>query len=173
MKKILVLLVSILFLTQCTEYRKESVAQRQALLGTPFRAYSDLEFLKGYTRISDTIIEAAVPEIKGPTHRLTHFKRNFEHLVIFSEVYLSWDGRNEEIRVPLDTLRIPALEEKEYITIGYCYNDKDFEQQIVAIVDSTEGDTIRNIKQVWKADLFKEVFMPVMDADGLTCFREY
>lgn len=137
-----------------------------------FEDYRELEFLEEYTKVSDTSVWAAAPRVLGPTHRLTHFKKSSEDLIVFSKVYLSWEN-DDEIRVLLDTLKISHLKKGAYITIGYCYNDKDLEEQIIAVVDSTENDTIQNIRKIWKADLYSESIVPVADLEQFTCFREY
>lgn len=169
MKKVILFLIGAVLLLQCKK-EVEPNKGTDTVFKHSFRKYDELDFLRGYTKVRDTSIWAG--DVRGPSHRVTHFQKNTGQIIVFSKVK-PVNNDKEEIRVLLDTLEIFDLEAGEYITIGYCYNNKDFEEQIIAVVDSTENDTIENIKRMWKADLVSEKIRPIADSGQFTCFREY
>ena len=128
---------------------------------------NELSDYKNYEKVSDTSYAKNSVE---PTHRITHLKKNGENLILFKRISVGEDGN--ENQTILDTLAIKNIDPHFYITIGYCEMTNSAPEEIIAIVERTEKDTILIIAKAWIANSETRKIENLKKLNTLTCLNE-
>ena len=130
--------------------------------------FKELSDFKDYNKYTDTSYAKNGNE---PTHRITHLKKNNDNLVLFKRIIINEKGvENQTI---LDTLSIKNLDNIFYITIGYCEMENSTPEEIIAIVERTDKDTIKTIAKAWKANSETRKIENIKNLGALTCLNEF
>ena len=126
--------------------------------------YSNYE---NYEKVSDTSYIKIGTE---PTHRITHLKKGSENLILFKKISL--DQHNNENQTILDTLSINNLNDVFTITIGYCEMTNSTPEEIIAVVEQTEKDSIQTIVKAWKANSVTGKIENIKHVNAIACLNE-
>ena len=92
-------------------------------------------------------------------------------MILFKRIAINEKG--EENLSILDTLSINNLDDIFYITIGYCEMKDATPEEIIAIVEGTEKDTIQTIVKAWKANSQTRRIENINNLNALTCLNEF
>ena len=118
------------------------------LFNISYSDYKNVDLLKDYKKISDTAYPKSGFE---NTHRITQLEKNGTRLILFAKVKIAQDEYKETYNV-IDTLKINNLSKNQKVTIGYCEAENSLMEEIIAIVEKTDRDTIQKIVKAWKAN---------------------
>ena len=164
MKNFFLILITVVLL-RCNN---QTDKPNNSIIGMTFQNYKQINQLKDYTKISDTIIDEKNID---PKYGIIHLRDDTNNLVVFSDISLdSNDNRSYEI---LDTLIIPNTNKSEFVTIGYCQIHEDDDQNLIAVVDKTDSITVQNIKKVWKANTVSKKIEFINNLTGINCINEW
>lgn len=169
MKKISTIFLVLILLTACKEKTEEKPAEmtETTIFDRYYQNYTELDYLRDYQKVSDTIIYGEAYE---PGFRLTELKKEGRNLVLFSTISLDEEG--EENYKILDTLVFTDLQPNEFISVGYCQNEFIDDQQIISLVEETESQFVEKINRAWRANVETGEFekLPV---EGIECWNEH
>jgi len=129
--------------------------------------YKEIDFLKDYVKMSDT---AYVKSGNQVTHRITELKKDDKTVILFSKITV--DTQDSESYTLLDTLHIKKLNENLMITIGYCNVENYLVEEVIAVVEKTDSDSIKKIEKVWKANSQTNTIEPVKKTSDISCINE-
>lgn len=138
------------------------------LIGMEFQNFKQIDELENYIKVSDTVIYGNNEE---PKFGILHLHDNSTNLVVFKSITLNTIP-NSTFKI-LDTLIISNLEKSEFITVGYCYINNGYDENIIAIVDKTDSLKIQKIKKVWKANTYSKKIEKIYNLDEISCFNEF
>jgi len=160
MKQVSTLLILLLLILSCNNKDKKISEDKSDL--------KELSQKVEFDKVSDT---SYIKNGNEPTHRITHLKNKNENLILFKRIATNEIG--EENLSILDTLSIKNLDDIFYITIGYCEMKTASPEEIIAIVERTEKDTIQTIVKAWKANSQTRKIENINNLNALTCLNEF
>ncbi len=161
------ILMILLLILSCENSKRSELEKENDVFEQSISDYKELAILKDYQKVSDT---SYIKNGMEPTHRITHFRNNEENLILLSNI--TFDENYQEVLLPLDTLIIPNLENNTYITIGYCEKNNMLSEEIIAIVEKTNRDTIRKVLRAWKANSSKSEIEEIQDIEDIFCLNQ-
>lgn len=167
MRKITVILIISVLTFSCENSKKSDHQKTRDDFDQTFSDYKELATLEEYQKISDT---SFVKNGIEPTHRITQLKNDTETLILFCKIAL--DKEYKETLSILDTLKIIDLKSNTFITIGYCEKNNMLPEEIIAIVEKTEKDTIDKVMKAWHANTSKQKIEEIKDLKNLLCLNE-
>lgn len=153
-------------ITSCKNANSNS-NDNSELFDIAFSEHKNVEYLQDFEKISDT---SYVKSGNEPTHRITELKKNDKTLILFSKIQL--DTERNEVYSILDTLQVKNLRSDQRITIGYCEVENSLMEEIIAIVERSDKDTIRNIIKAWKANSSTNKIELIENLANITCLNE-
>ncbi|HET8886464.1 MAG TPA: hypothetical protein VFM70_08970 [Salinimicrobium sp.] len=181
-KYIFFLLISILILgCKTNEYQSPNVSLEnpetsfnENILNVPYLKYSDFEVFKDYEKIADTLIYA---ENIHPQFSLLQIKKTNDNIILFSQFSIdeneplieNLDGYERKI---LDTLHIPNLKPNEIIISGCCELENKYGEEMIAVIEKTDGLVAEKINRAWKADIKTGQIEEVYDFEKLKCINK-
>ncbi|QYA26937.1 hypothetical protein G3I01_16025 [Gramella sp. MT6] len=157
----------LLLILSCQNSKRSELEKENDVFEQSFSDYKELAILKDYQKVTDT---SYIKNGMEPTHRITHFRKNEKNLILLSSI--TFDDNYQEVLLPLDTLKIPNLEQDTYITIGYCEMSNMLPEEIIAIVEKTDRDTIQKVMRAWKADYSKSEIEEIQDIEDIICLNQ-
>ena len=122
--------------------------RESGLLNISYTNYKDVDLWKDYKKISDT---AFIKSGSHNTHRITQLEKNDTRLILFAKIEVDENTLEENITV-IDTLAIRDLSKNQKVTIGYCETENYLMEEIIAIVEKTNRDTIQHVVKTWVAN---------------------
>ena len=164
MRKLITVFVLSIFIISCENSKRNDISEEN---DQTFSNYKELALFREYKKVSDTSYIRTGTE---PSHRITQLKRNDETIILFNKIIRNKE--NQEVLSILDTLKINHLPEAYYITIGYCEKENFLPEEIIAIVEKTENDTIQNIKKAWRANSETGIIEEISSLDNIDCLKE-
>lgn len=170
MKKFIILLLVFFTAISCNTKKsevKEEGKKEANPLKQSFKDYRELTFLEGYNKVSDT----SFSEGGDATHRITELKNKFETLILFNQI--TRDKDSNELYSIIDTLKITQLNDNTYVTIGYCDFEDYTSEEIIAVVEKTENDSIDTILKAWRANPEKGKIEKIKDLEKVKCLNEF
>lgn len=165
--KNLALSLLILLTLSCKDSNSHS-NEKSDLFNISYSDYKKVQLLKDYKKVSDT---SYVKEGNEPTHRITELRKDDKTLILFSKI--KFDKENKEVHTILDTLQIKNLNHDQWITIGYCEMENTLMEELIAIVEKTEKDTIQKIDKAWKANAQTNKIEPIKNVENIICLNEH
>lgn len=164
MKSLFLILTTIIFLS-CN---KQTEKKNNSMIGLTFQNYTQVNQLKDFNKISDTII---YENNIDPIFDILHLRDNTNDLVVFSNI--TFDSEHNRSYGILDTLIISNTGKPEFVTIGYCQINEDNNENLIAVVDKTDSLLIQNIKKVWKTNTVSKKIESINNLNGINCFNEW
>ena len=164
MKKALFIL-TLLILASCGN---TAVKKNHSLLGMEFQKFKQINQLKNYIKVSDTVIYENNME---PKYGVLHLQNDSTNLVVFKSNTLG-SIQNLTFKI-LDTLVIPISKNSDFITISYCTINDGNDENIIAIVEKTDRLKIQNIKKVWSANTVSRKIERITNLNGISCYNEF
>lgn len=161
------ILMILLLILSCQNSKKSELEKENDVFEQSFSDYKELDILKDYQKVTDT---SYIKNGMEPTHRITHFRKNEKNLILLSSI--TFDDNYQEVLLPLDTLIIPNLEHNTYITIGYCEKNNMLPEEIIAIVEKTDRDTIQKVMRAWKANTIKRKIEGIKNLNDMFCLNQ-
>lgn len=168
MRKLITLLISATAIISCVNSDKTENENKTELTAHSFSEYRELTFLKNYEKVTDTSYIKSGGE---PTHRITQLKRSNEILILFNKISIA-ENFTEKYSI-LDTLRITDLRPNSYISIGYCESKNLLPEEIIALLEKTEEDTIQKVLKAWKANSETSKIEKLDTSKILRCLNEF
>lgn len=173
MKKLLLLMFSVIFLIGCQDTKKqeEKLPEEDSLFGTSFRNYKDLDALDNYEKGSDTAVHMGDSDAN---YRLMKLKENGGHLILFYKVV-----ERDSIAVngflyrAIDTIHVKDLREDERITIGYCQHENFNQGEVIAVIKETDSLYTTDIIKAWRANPGSERIEVLKNHEGIKCLNEF
>jgi hypothetical protein len=162
--KNLILFFSVLVLVGCSNQS----TSKDSIIGLEFQNYKQVDQLSNYTKISDTSVYEKNIEAK---YGLLHLRKDSTNLIVFKSISL--DTRQNRVFKILDTLVPFKTNSSEVITIGYCQFNKDKDENLIALVDKSEGSKVEKIYAVWRANTNSKKIESVKNLDGISCLNEW
>jgi hypothetical protein len=165
--------LSAVILLGCQEVSKqeEGEVDDDSLSKTSFKDHKEIEFLKGYEKISDTAINMGSAE---NNFRLMDLKEKKDHLVLFYKIVerdsISGKAHNKKV---LDTLCVQKVTEDERLTIGYCFHDDFHEGEVIALVKQTDSLHVTYIVKAWRANPKSGKLEELKDHSDIRCLNEF
>lgn len=160
MKQIGAILIVILLISGCNKKIEKNPENESDL--------KEISIDEEYEKVSDT---AYIKNGSQLTHRIIHLKNGNKNLILFKRISVQDNG--EEEQSVLDTLSIKNLDSIFFITIGYCKMKTATPEEIIAIVEKTEKDTIQTIVKAWKANSHTRKIENIKNLNALTCLNEF
>ena len=168
MRKLALIFILSLLSLSCKNSGKSDSHKENEGLDQAYSDYKELALLKDYYKISDT---SYVKNGIEPTHRITQLQKNNETLILFNKI--SFDKEYQEVYRIIDTLKINDLKSNTFVTIGYCENNNLLPEEIIAIVEKTNNDTIQKIIKAWRANSNSQKIEKIEDLNNLICLNDY
>ena len=163
--KNLILILLAFILTSCGNKTSEN---NDSIIGMEFQKFKQLKQLSNYTKVSDTSVFENNSE---PKHGILHLRDRTNNLILFKSITID-SNQNRSFKI-LDSLTISSLNETEFVTIGYCQINKDWDENLIAIVNKTDSLSIQNINKVWRANTKSEKIENVKILSGINCLNEW
>ncbi|OYX25980.1 MAG: hypothetical protein B7Z06_06415 [Flavobacteriales bacterium 32-35-8] len=138
-----------------------------SIIGMEFQDFKQVNQLENYIKISDTVI---YENGTFPKYGILHLRDKTNNLVVFKSLSME---SNQDIRFKiLDTLIIPNPNTSELVTIGYCQENEDNNENLIALVDKTDSLMIQNIKKVWRANTTSQKIESITSLKKINCLNE-
>lgn len=164
MKNLFLVLTLIIFVSCNNQTEKNN----NSIIGIKFQNYNQINQLKNYTKVSDTVI---YENNTDPKCGILHLRDKKSNLVVFKGI--SHDATEKITFEILDTLIIPNSSKPEFITIDYCRINEANNENLIAVVDKTDSLLIQNIKKAWKANTVSEKIESLNNIQGINCYNEW
>jgi hypothetical protein len=166
--KNLVPLLLILFILSCKNNNSHSDDDPVDLFSISYSDYKEVDLLLDYKKVSDT---AYIKSGLNVTHRITELERNGKRLILFAKITYAKDEHKQIYNI-LDTLQINNLHKNQKVTIGYCEVENSLMEEIIAVVEKTNRDTIQKIVKAWKANDKNNKIESIENPEIVFCFNE-
>jgi hypothetical protein len=157
----------ILFILSCKNKNSHS-DDKIDLFRISYSDYKEVDLLQDYKKVSDTSYIKSGLDV---THRITELERNGKRLIIFAKINYAKDEYKQIYNI-LDTLQINNLGKDLKVTIGYCEVENSLMEEIIAVVEKTDKDSIQKIVKAWKANDKNNKIESIENSEIIFCFNE-
>src|SRR5690606_30604779 len=112
----------------------QSHVKSNSIIGMEFQDFKQINQFENYIKISDTSIYG---NNTFPKYGILHLRDKTNSLIVFKSH--STESNQDITFKILDTLIIPNANTSELITIGYCQENEDNNENLIALVDKTDS----------------------------------